>query len=70
MNTIGSYQCIASTTQPTSHQRHSDGDDVTDDDNDVDDDNDDVTDDGTLCESGYRFDSSSNTFIDVDECLR
>ena len=69
VNTIGSYQCIVSTTQPTTLSKHRDDADVDDDDDD--DDGDDADDnDVTLCESGYRFDGKTNTCVDVDECKR
>ena len=62
MNTIGSYQCIVSTTEATdlANNNNNEDDDVTGDD--------DIGDDVTLCESGYTFDSESNICVHNDEC--
>ncbi len=62
MNTIGSYQCIVSTTEAVdlNNNNNIEEDDVTGED--------DIGDDVTLCENGYTFDSESNICVHNDEC--
>ena len=76
MNTIGSYQCIMSTTdRPHNNKNNNNNNNNNNDEeeaddeirsNDVIDDDDDVT----LCETGYTFDTENNICVDDDLCER
>jgi len=67
VNTIGSYQCIVSTTESADLNNNNNNNNNNEDDDDVTGD-DDIGDDVTLCESGYTFDSESNICVHNDEC--